>query len=388
MNFRKSAIPAGIVFLTTLAVFLAFRAVLPWHRHAPGMNKAVTVRVLVSDDTRELRLTSRGPCRILDAVSGAVIAKGLTLNGEALPGQGRRLMIIPEGEGANVFFLRSSAYKGTIEIVPSDGLDRVIEHIPLEEYLKGVVPREASPLWPFESLKAQAVASRSYVLSEMSKRRDRDYDVRDDTLSQVYGGIKAERWRTDLAVKATAGKILTYAGKVLPAYFHSCCGGHTEDSAVLWGKSLSPLEGKRCGYCRISPHFRWTAGISAKIIAEKLKAAGIEIGAINDIKSGLRDRSGRLEYVSVKSGNKWKEIASGDFIKAIGAKNIKSAKFYVRKYPLYYRFNGFGWGHGAGMCQWGAFGMALRWKSMKNILEFYYPGAEISDINDADILPL
>ncbi|MBF0217573.1 MAG: SpoIID/LytB domain-containing protein [Candidatus Omnitrophica bacterium] len=384
--------------MTALAVLAVFWALFfPSGQERSGKTGVLKVRVLIYNKIGPVELSSSYSCRIIDGDKGNILEKDIRLNrsvfalsdgGVVVDNRmrfGKRIKIVPQSPVKNVFSFNGKKYGGDLEIIAGDGKLEVINSLGLEHYLKGVVPREMSAWWPFESLKAQAVVSRSYVISEMVRHSDRDYDVRDDTLSQVYGGVGAERWRTDMAVKRTSGKVLAYAGKVLPAYFHSCCGGYIQDSAVLWGKSLSPLEGKECSYCRISPHFRWSVRMSAKKIAGKLRASGMEIDAINDLKSGLRDRSGRLEYVSVKSRNEWKDIASDDFIKAIGSRHIKSAKIYIRKYPFFYRFYGFGWGHGAGMCQWGAFGMALRWKNMKNILDYYYPGAELSDLADTGI---
>ena len=102
-------------------------------------------------------------------------------------------------------------------------------------------------------------------------------------------------------------------------------------------------------------------------------------GRVDDIKEGPRDSSRRLEYVRIKSRNKWFEIPIKDFRYAIGGRTLKSANFGIKKYPRFYQFSGYGWGHGVGMCQWGAFGLSLRFYNEKGILEKYYPGARIVD---------
>ena len=268
-------------------------------------------------------------------------------------------------------------YRGDINVVETDSGFDVINNIELEDYLKGVVPREMNHLWPTEALKAQAVASRSFAVYEALRRKDKEYDLTADTRSQVYGGKAAEKWRASKAVDATMGKVLEYKGKIFPTYFHSCCGGHTEDASKLWNIKLAPLKGVRSPWCRWSPNFKWEARVPTKTILEKLKNKGYSVKRIDNIKAGKRDTSGRLGYVSVKSGNKWIKIRTSDFNSAVGSRSLKSTKFSIKKYPLFYLFQGYGWGHGVGMCQWGAFGLALRWRNYKKILAHYYPGTRI-----------
>ena len=122
------------------------------------------------------------------------------------------------------------------------------------------------------------------------------------------------------------------------------------------------------------------ARLPTKTIEERLRSKGYAVKRIDNIKTGKRDSSGRLKYVSVKSGNKWFEIKTGEFQSAVGKKSLKSAKFRIKKYPFFYLFSGHGWGHGVGMCQWGAFGLAMRWRNYKKILAYYYPGTKIVDL--------
>ena len=351
---------------------------------------AFFVRVRVLNDAREVLLSSGRHAGCIKFIpSGQKIQKeGSYYKAEVLPHNGYLMIgeekcpgeirVLPSKDGTTG--VNGTFYRGKIEILEDEGKIDVINTVELEDYLKGVVPREMNRLWPMEALKAQAIASRTYAVMEALRRKNKKYDLRADTYSQVYGGCSAERWRTDRAVNATRNKVLVYAGKVLPAYFHSCCGGHTEDAAVLWGSSYAPLEGVRCPFCRWSPYYRWQVSMKGRDILKTLKQAGYDINRIDDIKTGLRDRSGRLEYVSVKTGNRWLDIKAVDFVKAVGSRVLKSTKFRVNKYPFFYRFAGYGWGHGVGLCQWGAFWMAFRWKSAERILDHYYPGSEIADM--------
>ena len=122
--------------------------------------------------------------------------------------------------------------------------------------------------------------------------------------------------------------------------------------------------------------------VPTKDLLDKLNAKGYDLSSIDDIREGGRDRSGRLEYVSIRSKNRWVEVDTEDLRHGIGRSVLKSANLHVKKYPRFYLFSGYGWGHGVGMCQWGAFGMGLRRWSAEKILQYYYPGTRIVDLSE------
>lgn len=310
-------------------------------------------------------------------------AKGIKIGDEACPSDKIRLM-----PGSRDFLgVNGVLYRGELEVSKSGGDLDVLNIVELEDYLKGVLPKEVNHLWPFEAIKAQAVTSRSFAVYRALRNNKRGFDLTADTFSQVYGGKSAEKWRTNKAVDSTNGKVLTYAGKILPAYFHSCCGGHTENSSLAWGENtIVPLEGVSCRWCKWSPYYRWQARISTREIIKRLRSSGYEISRIDDIKAGAEDRSGRLSYVSIRSGDNWFDVEGTDFMNSMGTRVVRSTNFRVKRQPFSYRFIGYGWGHGVGLCQWGAFGQALRWKKSGDILQYYYPGTEIADLKELDIL--
>ena len=385
-RFIKTALVVVTGVLVFIFLFLPFTA-----RFAP--KQQITVRVRLVHDAKAADLSSSDNCIISDPVSAKVLEddmdltrglkllftkEGIALNGSLFSEEKIRIASLRD-KGIEV---NGTLYEGEIDVERTlNGLD-IVNRVELEEYLKGVLPKEVSYLWPMSTLKAQAIASRSFAVVEVLRRGNKSYDVTADTFSQVYGGRSAERWRTTRAVDATKGKVLEYGGKVLPAYFHSCCGGHTEDAAVLWGHSPEPLKGVKSTWCRWTPHFRWRTKVTTQDILEKLNERGYYFDKIDDIKTGPRDASNRVEYLSIKSGNKWFEIPAKDLMTAVGRKTIRSANFRVKKYPLFYLFSGYGWGHGVGMCQWGAFSLGLRWWSDKRMLEHFYPGAKIVDLKD------
>ncbi|MFH1394991.1 MAG: SpoIID/LytB domain-containing protein [Candidatus Omnitrophota bacterium] len=350
-------------------------------------NKAFFVRVRILHDVNELSIGAEKRCNIYDSGSGNLLIRKAKIEkcnkvfsesnairiGEMFfDSAGIRIVSLRSG-----LYVNGAFYRGVVEISKTPKGFDVINRLELEDYLKGVLPCEVNHLWPFEMLKAQAVVSRSFAVYECERRKNESYDVTDDTFSQVYGGRGREKWRTNKAVEATKSIVLGYRGRVFPAYFHACCGGHTQNIANLWGNHLKPLGGVRCPFCKWTPYSRWQVKISGEEIAEKLRKYGYPINGISAIKEGKRNASGRVKYVRIKSHNQWFEVTGESFRDIIGRKLLKSGNFNVKKYPFFYLFSGYGWGHGVGMCQWGGFSMSLRRWKYEKIVKYYYPGTEI-----------
>ena len=118
----------------------------------------------------------------------------------------------------------------------------VINDVPIEEYLLGVVPSEMPSKWNFEAHKAQAIAARSYAIANLGKRKHSGYDLKDTPLDQAYGGASAETPQTTKAVMATKGIVLTYGGKVIPDYYHASSGGKTVSSGAVWARDLPYIQ--------------------------------------------------------------------------------------------------------------------------------------------------
>jgi stage II sporulation protein D len=220
-------------------------------------------------------------------------------------------------------------------------------------------------------------------LYQKRQNRNQDYDVRSDVKSQIYAGCTAEKWSTNRAVRLTRHEVLTYKGEILPSYYHATCAGHTEDAANLWdvGLGLEPLKGVACPFCKASPHYRWSKELSLKDLKAALENAGYHIEAITSIGVAARNKSGRVDKLEIKdAGGVTTLLTAKDFRAAVGPNEIRSANFDVKVSGDYAIFWGFGWGHGVGMCQWGAYGMACKGYKAEGILRYYYPGAEISTI--------
>jgi stage II sporulation protein D len=291
-----------------------------------------------------------------------------------------KIRIVPER--GKTIKVGQNRYLGEILICKDEKDFMVINNIEIEDYLKGVLPREVYSFWPFSMLKAQAIASRSFAVAEALRNKNKEYDLTCDTFSQVYAGQSSENRRTNRAVDKTRGLVLEKDNDVLPAFFHACCGGHTRNAENVWGINVESLKGVKCSWCRWSPYFRWKTRIDVDEILSSFKKAGYGFDRIDDIRAGKTDENGFLLFVRVKSRGRWYDIRTQRLRAVLGRGRVKSAKFKVKKYPRFYLFYGYGWGHGVGMCQWGAFGLSLRRWNAERILEYYYPGAEIKSIRE------
>ncbi len=352
------------------------------------------VRVAIVRDARELNLAIDGPYTFVDMDSFKVIGqghrlfkarvrlldKGLFMGMSVYPS--KRLMIKPVKDASII--INNHAFRGDVLLIrtPNNRIT-AINSIDIEDYIKGVLYEEVSNRWPIEALKAQAVASRSYTLYKMDLSRHSDYDVTNDIYSQVYGGRDSERYRTGLAVERTSGQVLSYHDKILPAYFHATCGGMTEDAKELWNIDLPPLRGVPCMFCQNSPHMHWKKNMRLRDIQLELNRRGYKIGLIKNIEILGRDRSDRIKNLKIigRDGSEV-TVAGKDFREILGPNDLKSNNYTITMRGYYVDFVGKGWGHGVGMCQWGARGMAEQHFNYKQILAYYYPGAQLMDYHN------
>ena len=233
-----------------------------------------------------------------------------------------------------------------------------------------------------EVLKAQAIAARTFALYQIRQNKAQAYDLRNDIYSQVYGGRESEKWSTTVAVDRTKGEVLVYKDDIFPTYYHATCGGYTEDASNLWNVDLAPLKGVSCSFCSDSPHYRWTKAISLRTLEKKLKEGGYKIGKTSFVTILSKNRSGRVDKIEIKDDSGAAVVLTGkDFRQMLGPNDVSSTNFNasIRLGLLF--LDGIGWGHGVGMCQWGAYGMARKGKKCDEILKYYYPGAEISTMD-------
>ena len=259
------------------------------------------------------------------------------------------------------------------------GVLSVVNVVGLEAYLYGVLGSEVYPGWPSAALEAQAIVARSYAMWRMAQRKDQPYDLVATSMDQNYRGTSREDPRLKAAVDRTAGVVVLYRMRLFRCYYHSTCGGHTEAVENFFpDPPLLPLSGVPCGYCKASRYYRWRREFSAEELARALRAAGYSVPSLTAIDPGRRTASGRVKEVRLRvDGGRWITIPAGDFRLAVGGARLPSTLFSVRRSGRGFVFEGRGFGHGVGLCQWGARGMAEAGWSAREILRHYYPGAQV-----------
>lgn len=371
--------------------------------------------VIPPSSTRIVVLSSDGQVKLMyDSVKGA-------------------LRIYPkEGKEPSLFRINSDSkkvYRGGIEVLRQAGSDMtVINVLPMEEYLYGVVPGEIGASSHAEALKAQAVAARTYTMNNLSKYGHLKFNVCATTYSQVYKGFSVEHPATNKAIDDTKDEIVTYKGKPAAVFYFSSSGGRTEDVKNVWGSDgypylISVEDSYESGK---SWHYNWQVSYTAQKIGEIMTDRGFKLGSIQGVFITKRSEAGRAIEVVVKgskdervytNGNtrsflsldsQWYEIttdsdvsvmvnkesnantqlngkkvltASGlqtistsSSISLVGSDNVSKK---VPAAPTTYIFTGKGWGHSVGMSQEGAKGMANEGFTYKEILTHYFTGTKV-----------
>ena len=282
--------------------------------------------------------------------------------------------------GTDGFTFNGKPYRGSATQLP-DG--SIVNLLSLEEYLYSVVPREMSPSWPEQALQAQAVCARTYVLQRSNPRRA--YDVRPSELDQVYAGIAGESPAGRAAVDACNGQVLTYAGAYAQVMYSSCCGGHTEASSDAWGGPPFPyLGGVVCTTCTDSPYYRWQRELDLATVERAFAAELAPFGSLRGVSEADRDASGRARAFVLQAERGSVPVKGSTFRLRIGPRVVPS--LLVTKIEpsteatQRVAIEGGGLGHGVGLCQWGARGLALNGASFGDILRFYFPGTAIEHV--------
>jgi stage II sporulation protein D len=296
-------------------------------------------------------------------------------------------------------------YRGELLISATDSGLLVVNELPMDHYLRGVVPLEIGNRTPaeFAAVQAQAVAARTYAYKHLTPTRA--FDMYATVQDQVYGGVDAEKPPSDSAITTTADVVVLYNGQPITTPYHSTCGGSTAGVSEVWYDQpdqpyLRPVSdgipGTNNFYCDPSPRFSWTqsydaAGLRAvmeKYLASYTKAPKNGVGKIIDIREQGRTPSGRIAALTVQTETGSYTLRGNDirFVLRDSKGAILNSTFFsftketsggeVSSFTV----NGRGYGHGIGMCQWGAIGRARAGQNYRTILETYYPGTTIGRI--------
>ncbi len=296
--------------------------------------------------------------------------------------EGNKALLTPMGDGQ--VEVDGKPYRGSVEILTNgDGTLTVVNEVDLEDYVMGVVAGEVPKNWPLEALKAQAIAARTFAVlkHEQAGQSNSAYDLENTSLFQMYKGSGFLNDNIRRAVMDTDEEIITYDNQPIEAFFHSNCGGETSGSLSVWSQDKPYLKPVVCDYCRNGDHFHWTAEVSTQDLVRELRAVGLRISDVSGLRVLGRDDSGRISVLGiVDSDGKLKSMKSNAFRMALGPDVIRSTRFEIKVENDRVSFNGLGWGHGVGMCQEGACGMAQKGFNCYEIIRHYYRGVLVEKL--------
>ena len=369
------------------------------------------VRVLLGSRSSDAKVTSTANMVVLNSNNGQVSTISAN-RGTSIGVQGGKIVVngkaidnvvtLKPANSDAPFLFEGKGYRGGLTLRANNGKMMVINSVPLEDYLYGVVPQEVVPSWPAAALEAQAVAARTYALHTMEENKGKLYDVSTSTDHQVYNGVSGETQATTNAVNKTKGMVMLYNQRPINALFHSDGGGYTEDSVNVWGSDVPYLKGVK-DFSTGTSTSNWTVTTSRQALESKLNAASKGVGKLKSIQltplgkpgqqTSDRGVSGRIKSATF-IGTSGKTTVDGDSLRSILGLKSTLFDFYVNHNPAkgtgkaYHNFTGnndtvyikgHGWGHGLGMSQWGAAEMAKRATPgdanyYQTILRHYYSG--------------
>ncbi|HEU5171357.1 MAG TPA: SpoIID/LytB domain-containing protein [Gemmatimonadales bacterium] len=357
------------------------------------------------------------PLRVLqpDGTTLADIRAGETWRATALPagvglapGAGapatvaEQLLVAPLDSGVPVR-VNGRSYHGTLALLRDRTGLTVVNRVPMEAYLLGVVSAEMGRRDPSEreALRAQAVISRTYALRNLGRWRTEGFDLYATVSDQVYGGIDAETPEGRDGVESTRGQIVTWNGEPIDAFFFSTCGGRTEDGGEVFRgavrpylRSMSDATPSGGVYCSISPRYRWREewsgeglrGVLRRSLPAVLALEASRVDEVRDVRVGGRTGSGRVGMLTLVLGAEQLDV-DGPQVRQVlrtpAGEILRSTAFTLEARRSGRRIarlvaEGSGNGHGVGLCQWGAVGRARAGQDYQQILAAYYGGTELS----------
>jgi stage II sporulation protein D len=384
------------------------------------------VRVALAIDVGVARVSATSEWRISEADGSTIVAAGSAGDVWRFEHDGRLIRAVrPDGVATEYrpgpFVVQPAVwggfvvhgtrrYRGELLVHASGAGLTVVNRLPVDEYLKGVVPMEIGTtrtMEEFSAVEAQAVAARSYTYVRLGWSGDRrSYDLRPTVVDQAYGGVNAETIVATRAVESTAGLVLKYEGRVANAPYHSTCGGSTAEAPEAWPTRGEPylkrvsdeVPGSDRFYCDISPRFRWTKQLPGdrldaavgRYLREYAAVPARGPGHVRGVSVVSRTPSGRVESVEITTGRGGPYMLRGNdarfVLRTTSGEILNSASFVVEAAPIsggrvtQLTLRGAGYGHGVGMCQWGAIGRARAGQDFRTILSTYFPGTTVEPV--------
>ncbi|MDP6977368.1 MAG: SpoIID/LytB domain-containing protein [Myxococcota bacterium] len=338
-----------------------------------GAAHADTVRVGIVEGAKRLEVSDASGRAVVVAATGA----GLAVAGRDVgmrhkfPASAGPYRLKAVGRG-------SWHLRGGLAVVRGDSGFYVVNRVPLEDYVAGTLGGEMISSWAPAALRAQAVACRSFVLYQMARRASEPFDVTADVSSQRYLGVEGESDAAWAAVRATRGEVLRDSTGPVLAAFHSASGGRTASAAEVWGTPIAYLRSVPVESEDASPDTYWRVAVSQQNLLRALEGLGLEIGTVEAVEVSRRSGSGRAAEVRFRGKAGRAKVTGRQLRQALGPGAIRSTMFDVRYAEGEAVFVGSGYGHGVGMSQWAAQGMALEGATYSDILDKFYPGTRLA----------
>ncbi len=370
-----------------------------WLMAAPAQ-AALELRVAVERDASQVQVGSSTDAVLKDVGTGREIAQIPAMNAIVAQPKGGAvafsqyqvgaLWIEPSGGG--YVFVGDKWYRGRVLVLPTSGGLTAVNYVDLDQYLYSVVGAEMGARFPMEALRAQAVAARTYALYQRQNSANDVFDVGDTTAWQVYDGLEAETAEIRAAVDSTSSLVLTYNNQIINAVFSACSGGHTQNSEDVWTNALPYLRGVVDYDLTVNlPDAQRSCQWTVPVTAQKLEDAVTGIGSITGFTAEptANGKIARIKFVG-ESGER--TMTGSQLREALGLRGIPSrvevtqteqvasAGNRVPVMPAAFNFSGGGYGHGIGLSQWGAYGMAQTGNNFQQILLHYYTGVALAKL--------
>ena len=321
-------------------------------------------------------------------ISGAEVrAKGFgCLNRFTVKGSGDVLMVNgSRGNESEILFEsrnplaivcgnKKKKVRGNILAKLKGGKLYIINLVDMEHYLRSVVPSESYVSWPMETLKAQAVAARTYAYYQLMHRKTWSYDLVDDQGDQAYKGMKRETKKTDQAVQETRGQILNYRNKPILAMYSANSGGYTADAGSIFGLSKPYLVAHSDPESLKGKMAKWEKTFSVSAVESALNRRGLKIAGLKGLEPAEKGPSGRIVKIRIIAKSGSKVVRTRTTLKR--ALKLPEILLKIKRTDENFIFDGKGWGHGVGYSQWGSAIMGKK-ESYDKILAFYYPKASL-----------
>ena len=309
--------------------------------------------------------------------------------------------IIPRGSGNRVRF-EKKRHRGILRILPRGETVRVVNIVYMEDYLRGVVPPEIGPRaeTELEAVKAQAVAARTYAMAHLKQYEGEPFDIKSSIMDQLYDGVSVENSLVNRAIDQTAGRVIMYHDEMIDAYYHSTCGGRTDDIADVWDRKDVPYlkSVDDSGACSWSKYYTWKETFTEKQLRGRLeqylssdRGRDLRIGPITDVVAADRTAGGRVRRLLVRTDRDVFRFHKDRIRWVIGRTSnpdliLPSDRFDIEierdsnQNVVAVIFRGQGYGHGVGMCQCGAIGHSRDGWTYDSILKHYYTNIEIKKL--------